>query len=67
VVPLGYVNLDKNIFVQVIAVVSVITMAILWMIDFARIGFESRLHVWNSNQDGVLVIFKSISLFNREL
>jgi len=53
-VPLGYVNINKNIVVQIIAVVSVVVMTILWTIDFSRIGFNSTLSVWNLNQQNVL-------------
>jgi hypothetical protein len=38
IVPLGYINLNNNIFVQEIAFLSIIFIVILWTIDFIRIG-----------------------------
>jgi hypothetical protein len=54
VVPLGYINLNKNIVVQIGAVLSVIAMTIIWTVDFARVGFESRLETFGWKQEPVL-------------
>jgi len=54
VVPLGYINLNKNIIVQEGAVLSVIAMAVIWTVDFWRTGFESELTFFGSNQKPVL-------------
>jgi hypothetical protein len=54
VIPLGYVNITDNIIVQQVAFIAVVSMVLLWIVDFSRIGFHGSAPVFNTDQQHTL-------------